>query len=249
MRVVLADDEIYGLKRLKAACLSIDAIEIVGEARSGTELLALAEELTPDIVITDIQMPGMTGVEAVLQISSPRPEVVFVTAHDQFALIAFEIDVADYLMKPVMVDRLKESVTRAARRRRMAAAERQEGAANGYSRLASESGKDVGIWVPSRNGRSRVAADAIDWIEAAGDYAMIHTAVRSYLLRATMGALETELAGTGIRRVHRCALVRTTKIVELNRTGRSLSITLADGAVIQVGGSYLANLKIELGLE
>ena len=245
MRVVLADDEIYGLKRLKNACLAIDFVDVVGEAQSGTELLSLIEQHKPDCVVTDIEMPGISGVEVVLQIPHPRPEVIFVTAHDQFAVAAFELDVAHYLMKPIMADRLREALTRAARRRSNPGGEPPPSA---EASDADASPSDIGIWVPTKNGSVRVPAETIDWVEAAGDYALIHTPYRSHILRTTMGTLETQLASAGIKRVHRCALIKTSNIVEILRTGRSYSVALKDGALIQVGGSYVENLKSYLGI-
>ena len=108
---------------------------------------------------------------------------------------------------------------------------------------------DNGFWVPERNGQRRVPIDAIDWIEAARDYVLLHTDVRSHLLRTTMAALEKKLAGSRLLRVHRSAFVRPDKVAEVKRANRSLTLVLSDGASVQVGPIYVSAVKAALNLE
>ena len=103
--------------------------------------------------------------------------------------------------------------------------------------------------MPERSGRRWVPIDSIDWIEAARDYVLLHTDLRSHLLRITMAALEERLAGSQLVRVHRSAFVRPDRVEEVNREGRSLSLVLTGGAEVQVGPSYVAATKAALGLE
>ena len=103
--------------------------------------------------------------------------------------------------------------------------------------------------MPERHGQRRVPIEAIDWIEAARDYVLLHTELRSHLLRITMAALEERLAGSPLLRVHRSAFVRPDRVSEVKREGRSLALVLADGAEVQVGPSYIAATKAALGLE
>jgi DNA-binding LytR/AlgR family response regulator len=254
MRVLLVDDEALALDRLRTFFSDIEGVEVVGQARDGDEALEQIRALTPDLVILDIQMPGRNGLRAAADIEvEPRPEIVFVTAHEHYAPDAFDVDAADYLLKPVRFDRLRQAVERARRRRHIREqAERAGKLQEEVSTLRSGSFApaldDNGFWVPERDGQRRVPIEAIDWIEAARDYVLLHTNVRSHLLRTTMSALEEKLAGSPLIRVHRSAFVRPDKVVEVKRANRSLTLVLADGANVQVGPSYVEPLRAVLGL-
>ena len=255
MRVLIVDDESLALDRLRTFFGDIEGVQVVGQARDGDEAVSEIQRLTPDLVILDIQMPGRNGLRAAADIAvEPQPEIVFGTAHAHYAPDAFDVDAADYLLKPVRFDRLRQAVDRARRRRQMreqaqraghleeqVAALRAGGAAPGID--------DNGFWVPERDGQRRVPFDSIDWIEAARDYVLLHTSVRSHLLRTTMAALEEKLAGSALLRVHRSAFVRPDKVVEVKRLGRSLTLVLADGANVQVGPSYVNAVKGALALD
>jgi len=106
-----------------------------------------------------------------------------------------------------------------------------------------------GFWVPERHGQRRVPIEAIDWIEAARDYVLLHTDMRSHLLRITMAALEERLARTKLLRVHRSAFVRPDRVREVKKVGRSMALILTDGAEVQVGPSYDDAVRDALGLD
>jgi DNA-binding LytR/AlgR family response regulator len=242
MRVLLVDDEALALDRLRTFFADIEDTEVVGQARDGDEALTEIERLRPDLVFFDIQMPGRTGLRAAAELKvEPRPEIVFVTAHEHYAPDAFEVDAADYLLKPVRFERLRHAVDRARRRRQLRdQAERAgllEEQVNNLKGSQPAHAHDAGFWVPERHGRRWVPLDSIDWIEAARDYVLLHTAIKSHLLRITMSALEEKLAGSALLRVHRSAFVRPDKVVEVKRENRSLCLVLADGANVQVGPS------------
>ena len=255
MRVLLVDDESLALDRLASFFADIEGVEVVGRASDGNQALERIRELKPDLVIMDIQMPGKTGLRAAADIDvDPRPELVFVTAHEHYAPDAFEVDAADYLLKPVRFDRLRQAVDRARRRRAQRssaerAAELEAEVASLRGGTAVQPPGDDGFWIPERHGQRRVPLEAINWIEAARDYVLLHTELRSHLLRITMAALEERLAGSALLRVHRSAFVRPDRVVEVKREGRSLALVLADGAEVQVGPSYVAATKAALGLD
>jgi DNA-binding LytR/AlgR family response regulator len=252
MRALLVDDEQLALDRLCVLFADIDGVEIIGQARDGDSALAAIRELKPDLVILDIQMPGRSGLRTASEIEKEhRPEIVFITAHEQYAPDAFDVDAADYLLKPVRFDRLRQAVNRARRRREIAEqAKRADRLASEVEalRINASAATDAGFWVPERNGQRRVPLDAIGWIEAARDYVLLHTDTRSHMLRTTMAALEDKLAGTALVRVHRSAFVRPDKVAEVRRVNRAVTLVLTDGANVQVGPSYIETLSELLGL-
>ena len=254
MRVLLVDDESLALDRLSAFFADIEGVEVVGRAADGNQALERIRELKPDLVIMDIQMPGKTGLRAAADIDiDPRPELVFVTAHEHYAPDAFEVDAADFAEAGPLRS-LRQAVDRARRRRAQRssaerAAELEAEIASLRSGTAVQPAGDDGFWIPERHGQRRVPLEAIGWIEAARDYVLLHTELRSHLLRITMAALEERLAGSALLRVHRSAFVRPDRVVEVKREGRSLALVLVDGAEVQVGPSYVAATKAALGME
>lgn len=252
MRVLLVDDEALALDRLRVLFGDIEATEIVGQAQDGESAVAMAAEHHPDLVILDIQMPGRNGLWAAAEIArAGGTEVIFITAHEHFAPDAFDLEAADYILKPVRFDRLRQATERARRRRRIARdAERAGVLQSELESLRSHQhvAGDPEIWVPERDGQRRVPIESIDWIEAARDYVLLHTELRSHMLRITMAALEEKLAGSALVRVHRSAFVRPSRVVEVKRQQRTTCLVLSDGTSVQVGPSYVAAVEAALGL-
>ncbi|WP_093313628.1 LytR/AlgR family response regulator transcription factor [Sphingomonas jatrophae] len=255
MRVLLVDDEQLAIDRLETLFADVEGVEVVGRAQDGDEALASIKALTPDLVILDVQMPGRNGLSTAASIDvEPRPELVFVTAHEHYAPDAFEVDAADYLLKPVRFDRLRQAVERARRRRSIREAAERAGTLEAENAQLRSLGsppppsEEAEFWVPERHGLRRVPVDSITWIEAARDYVLLHTDTRSHMLRATMSALEQKLAGTPLIRVHRSAFVRPDQVSEIKRANRTTTLVLKDGAVVQVGPNYADTLESALGL-
>ena len=241
MRVLLVDDEPPALERLEAFFANMPDIEVVGTAANGLEANDKIAALAPDLVMLDIQMPELSGLAVAGALPfDKRPEIVFVTAFEHFAPDAFEVEAADYLLKPVRFDRLRQAVERARRR--------QAGRRAALEPVAVPSPYDDAIWVPTRTGQIRVPVESIDWIEATGDYAMLHTSLRSYLYRSTMSALAKRLDPGALMRVHRSAFVRLSKVAEVRRDGRWLvTLVLSDGAEVSVGPNYARAVVAALG--
>jgi two-component system LytT family response regulator len=236
LRTLLVDDEPLALERLRVFFRDIAGAEVVGTARDGREAAEAIERLKPDLALLDIQMPEQNGLRVAATLPpEDRPEIIFVTAFEQYAPDAFEVEAADYLLKPVRFDRLWQAVERAKRRKHLRAlAGRAEAAA------APEAGThEDGLWVPTRAGAVFVPVESIDWIEAQRDYVMLHTATRSHILRISMRALEDKLDPRQLMRVHRSAFARAANVVEVQRLGRTISaLVLRDGAIVQVGPNY-----------
>ncbi len=256
MRVLLVDDEPLALDRLKVGFDAISDVEVAGTASDGIEAVAQIRALRPDLVILDIQMPGRSGMEIArsLRPGEHRPEIIFVTAFERFAADAFEVEAADYLLKPVAFDRLRLGVERARRRRALRDAEGRVAELEAMRIDAPpvpvpEVPYDQGIWVPGRQGAVLVPVTTIDWIEAARDYVLLNTALKSHILRARMNDIEKRLDPALMLRIHRSHIVRIGAVVGVERPGKgALRVVLSDGAVLQVGPNYQAGVEAALKL-
>jgi DNA-binding LytR/AlgR family response regulator len=244
LKVLLVDDEPAALERLSALFAQIPNTRLVGVARNGREAGQAIAELSPDLVMLDIQMPELSGLALASQLPvEARPEIVFVTAFEVYAADAFAVEAADYLLKPVRFDRLRQAVERARRRRTLQRAFEQAEAAP-----VRDNDLD-GIWVATRQGHVRVAVSEIDWIEAAKDYVLLHTATRSHIHRITMSALEQGLDPNKMIRVHRSAFVSPDRVEAVNRLGKGLiALVLRDGVAVPVGPTYVKAVQARLGL-
>lgn len=243
LHVLLVDDEPLALRRLETLFGDIDDVEVVGTAATGDEAEAQIAKLRPDLVMLDISMPGKSGIRVAADLAAdPRPEIIFVTAFEQYAPDAFEVDAADYLLKPVRFDRLRQAVERARRRRTMRdAADRLAG--------APVEARDEAIWVQVASGNLRLPIAQIEWIEAARDYVLFHTSTRSYIHRISMAALEQLLGPEQLMRVHRSTFIRPALVNGVQRLGKGLiALEMQDGAVVQVGPSYVKAVLDRLGL-
>lgn len=246
LKVLLVDDEPAALERLTALFDQIPDAELVGLARNGREAAQAIADLSPDLVMLDIQMPELSGLALASELPAEhRPEIVFVTAFEVYAADAFAVEAADYLLKPVRFDRLRQAVERARRRRTLRKVFEQAEAATAPVR---ESDLD-GIWVATRQGHVRVAVAEIDWIEAAKDYVLLHTATRSHIHRITMNALEQGLDPNRMIRVHRSAFVSPDRVEAVSRLGKGLiALVLRDGVAVPVGPTYVKAVQARLGL-
>src|SRR5687767_9785978 len=171
LRVLVVDDEPPARRRLCRLLASLPGVVVVGQAGDGGGAIALAIELRPDVLLLDIQMPAPSGLDVVNRLPDPRPHIIFVTAFDRFAVRAFELQAMDYLLKPVTAARLAEALSRA--------------------RKGSHAPTGVLQRIPvKRAGRiDLVDATTIEWIEAADNYAVIHTAAGRYVIRETLSGL------------------------------------------------------------
>lgn len=245
LKVLLVDDEPAALERLSALFAQIPDTKLIGVARNGREAGQAIAELTPDLVMLDIQMPELSGLALASELpAETRPEIVFVTAFEVYAADAFAVEAADYLLKPVRFDRLRQAVERARRRRTLQKAFEQQEVATPIR----DNDLD-GIWVATRQGHVRVAVSEIDWIEAAKDYVLLHTATRSHIHRITMSALEQGLDPARMIRVHRSAFVSPDRVEAVNRLGKGLiALVLRDGVAVPVGPTYVKAVQARLGL-
>ncbi|PZQ62548.1 MAG: DNA-binding response regulator [Phenylobacterium zucineum] len=240
IRTLLVDDEPLALDLLRLECARIPHAEVVGEATDGAEALRAIAELKPDMVLIDIQMPVLNGLSVLRDQVGWRPQFVFVTAHANFAVDAFDLEAADYLVKPVRPDRLARAFDRVRRKLLTHAA--------AGVRPAEEDGADA-IWVSGREGYVRVPLADIDWIESDRDYVLIHTGGRSHILRATLTSIAQRLDPRVFVQARRSALIRLAAIRGVHRIRRGLlELALSDGARVRVSRGHTAEVKTALGL-
>lgn len=235
MRVLVVDDEPLARERMRTALERMPEIEIEGECADGFEAVAAILERGPDLVLLDIQMPGLDGFGVVERVGPDQmPAVVFVTAFDRYALQAFEVHALDYVMKPFDPARFEAAVGHGAEQvrmrrvgqagRRLAAMMRElpPGLEPTGGRYASR------ILVREGEGYGFVETGRIDWLEAAGNYVRLHAGERSWLIRATLGAVQESLDPGRFVRIHRSTIVNVDRIREIQPW---------------VGGDYIAILK------
>ncbi len=238
MRTLIVDDEPLAVERMQILCARIPALSVVGAASDGAAALRLCEALAPELVLLDMTMPEVDGLGVArgLAKQSPRPAVIFVTAHDHFAVEAFDCDAVDYVLKPVAQDRLERAVERALARQDTAAP------AAATSLWIEE------FWVPHRSELVRIAAGDIDRIDAERDYVRLHVGARNYLLLHTIQRLEDRLDPERFIRLHRSTIVRRDRIAGLKHDGLGVwSAQLVDGELLRIGRTYLAKAKAMAG--
>ena len=239
LRVLVVDDEPLAVERLQLLLARCEGVSVVGTANDGEAALRIAEAVRPDLVLLDIAMPGMDGIDVAraLSASNLSPAVIFATAFDNFAVAAFDIAAVDYLMKPVQLDRLQRALERA-RGRQGAAPE----AAKPASAFVDE------FWVPDHSGLVRIAARDIERITAERDYMRLHVGRRSWLIHRTIAKLEEDLDPALFIRVHRSVILRRDTITGLYRDeGGSWIARLADGGEQRIGRSYADDVKALTG--
>lgn len=239
MRVLVVDDEPLAREGVRARLAAYADLRWVGEAGDGDEALRAMEELRPDLVFMDVQMPGISGIDA-LRYMEPdrRPLVILLTAYEQFAVDAFALHALDYLLKPIDDQRFREALDRAraaVRHRGLA------GAAQGEHERVERFSVRVGLRTVI------VEASDIDWIEASGDYAGIHVGPQVHLLREPLHQLSLRLDPQRFLRIHRSTIVRLDRVVELEvLPNRDCMLRLKDGTPLRASRTYIDQLRAAL---
>ncbi len=241
LRTLLVDDEPLALERMQVICARVPGIQVVATAADGSEALERIADTQPDLILLDMTMPELDGlaVARVLAARHQRPAIIFVTAHDSFAVEAFDLEAVDYVLKPVTPERLERAIARALARR-------GERPTEGGNWLAE-------FWVPHRSELLRIAAADVERIDAERDYVRLHIgqqdgSSRSYLLLQTVSGLEARLDPEQFIRLHRSTILRRDRITGLRHDGLGVwSAELGDGTSVRIGRTYLAKAKAMAG--
>jgi len=249
LKVLIADDEPLARERLRFLLSSDGEIEIVGDCRNGREVLAALKEKRVDVLFLDIQMPGRGGFDVIEQIGTTHmPVTVFVTAHNEYALRAFDIHVLDYLTKPIEPERLRTTLARA-----------KERIASNAALLTQEQLKSVLASLENGNYQTKgypkrllvhsgakdlfVNVEDIEWIEAADYYSCLHVGTKNLMLRETIKQLATTLDPQKFVRIHRSVIVNVEHLQEIIREGQSEnSVVLTNGQRLKMSKTGWQNL-------
>jgi two-component system response regulator AlgR len=235
LRTLIVDDEPLAIERLQILTGQQDGIALVGTASDGASALRMVDALMPDLVLCDIAMPDLNGLEVAAAIESLEnpPAVVFVTAFDRYAVAAFDVAAVDYLLKPVSPDRLNRALSRV---REWRATDR--GLTRQKSKWINE------FWVQNRGEMLRIDAAQVDLIEAERDYMRLHVGARSWLIHQTIKSLEARMNPDQFMRIHRSKMIRREGIVGLKHHGDGAwSVDLGEGGVHRIGRTYLHDVK------
>jgi two-component system LytT family response regulator len=260
---VIVDDEPLAIEGLKLRLQKISDIDIVGEAQDGDAAIALCQELEPDVIFIDLQLPGINGLEVVQAIQSDiMPLVVFVSAHSEYAVDAFELNAIDYILKPANLGRLQQSIERV--RARLSPESKEQEKFKLLQALGKTSGlpiNELEQWLESDqplpastqkeliiknadNEKVFVPMDTIQWIDAAGDYMCVHTQNENYIVRITMKKLSSQLDPQMFQRIHKSTVVNINCIERIQSLRNNQSIVdLGNNVRLKVSRNYHAAIQ------
>ena len=242
IRTLIIDDVSLARERLKRCLAGDPEIAIVGECDNGQKAIADIRSLTPDLIFLDVEMPALDGFGVLEALREERtPAVIFVTAYNEYAIQAFEVNALDYLLKPVDCERLDKAVERA--KSRLAQSNRDDKLDSRFRALLediSTGPKFVKRLTIKLTGRTiLLPTDEIDWVETHGNYVKVHAGRESHLIRGTMQSLEMKLNPEKFVRVHRSAIVNVEKIKEIYpRSNGDQDLVLHNGQQLMLSRHY-----------
>ncbi|MFL6463395.1 MAG: LytR/AlgR family response regulator transcription factor [Bryobacteraceae bacterium] len=246
LTALVVDDEPLAREGLRLLLSEDGEFSAIHEAKNGREAVEAIQTLRPDLVFLDVQMPEGDGFYVVREIGPDQmPAIVFVTAHDRYAIQAFEINAMDYLLKPVTAARFQQTLQRSKTRlRSQPAGDANRQILQLLETIAAPPRYIKRMAVRSAGKTVFVDVEEIDWIEAAENYVQLHTARTAHLLHVAMNTLEQSLDPALFLRIHRGVIINTKRIKELQpATHGEFFITLHNGVRLQSSRMYSAKLK------
>ena len=239
MRTVIVDDEALARERIRTLLAGWDDIDLVAECASGREAVAAVRKLRPALLFLDIQMPELDGFGVLQALPAPyRPEaIVFVTAHDRFAVHAFDVNAIDYLLKPYTAERFNAALERA--RARLGDRSRRAEIDKLLESVAARTAVPERLTIRSRNGVQFVPVHDVDWLEADRNYTVLHLGTQALRIRETISELEDRLGAAGFVRVHHSVIVNADRIFRLEPWAHGeYVIVLRNGTKVISGRGY-----------
>jgi two-component system LytT family response regulator len=235
IRIVIADDESPARDKLQRWLGGLSDLEIVACAEDGLKAAAAIDQLQPDVVFLDIQMPGLNGLEVAAQLEQQTaPLIVFVTAYDEHAVKAFDLNAVDYLLKPYDKERLLKAIARV---RDRLSDRRSRSPAVATAR--AQTGSSERLLVPEGERLQLIDSGSIDWLEADDNYVHVHTASRNYLLRRTLQDLLVQLGEQRFARIHKSAAVNIAAIASLTPLFKGdYELSLRNGVALRLSRRY-----------
>jgi two-component system LytT family response regulator len=253
LRVVIVDDEDLARRGVRTRLERLSDVDIVAECSNGRRAIDAIRRSSPDLVFLDVQMPGKTGFDVIEEVGwETFPYVIFVTAHDRYAIQAFEVNALDYLLKPIDDERFDLAFQRArdtlARDRDRDLGQRLAAALGDFGATGPGAKQADRIVVRSAGRVVFIKISEIDWVEAAGDYVTLHVGKKSWLLRETIAEMDRKLQSKGFTRIHRSAIVNTERIGEMHPLDNGeYRLLLRDGTELKLSRSYRHQLQGLLG--
>jgi DNA-binding LytR/AlgR family response regulator len=230
MKSVIVDDNKMARMALKQLVTQVPSLELVAECNDAAEALDILSSNQVDLLLLDIEMPGMTGLDLIKKLGNNKPLIVFTTAKKEYAVEAFELNVVDYLVKPIALPRLKQAVDKA-----------QETLDSNKQELKVE--EQGFVFVKDNGVLKRIAIDDILFLEAMGDYVKVHTPQKFHVVHATLKSIEEKLPSSKFIRVHRSYIVAINKIDYIQEGTISIGKTS-----IPVADTHKSNLNKRLNL-
>jgi two-component system, LytTR family, response regulator len=253
VRTLIADDEELGRERLVRLLTAQPEIELVAQCGDGAQAVGAIQEHKPDLIFLDIQMPELDGFAVLDAINvDPMPVIVFVTAHDKFALKAFEVHAVDYLLKPFDRERFQSALNRAleqVKHRERGNTEQSEAQTAALAEALSPPSKPIERLAIKSDGKiTLVKTSEISWLQAAHNYVEIHEDKKTHLLRGTITAIETRLPAEKFVRISRSVIVNVDRVKELQpQFYGDYTVTLHDGTKLTLSRRYRSKLP-QLGV-
>jgi two-component system LytT family response regulator len=247
MRILIVDDEVLARAYLIEQLSAVDDVEVVGEAANGFDAVKMAEDRPCDLMLLDVQMPKLSGFEVMELLAARAPAVIFVTAHDEFAVRAFQVHAVDYLLKPVEPARLQQALERA--RERLRNPSPHQVAVSNQVAIAA---RPPGQWlerVVIREGAHVhvVGTHTLDFIETQDDYLVMVAGGKRYRKQQTLTQLESQLDPSQFVRIHRCYLLNVERIARIEPYAKdSWQVFLRDGSHLPMSRSGYQRLRTVL---
>lgn len=249
IRVLIVDDERLAREKVRMLLASDPDVEIAGEAANAAEAVAAIRREKPDLVLLDIGLPGENGFDVIRRLKGQKlPSIIFITAHDEYAVKAFEVAAVDYVLKPIDRRRFAEAIRRVK--------ERDGGTEERVLRLIEKAlaHRDARrleqFVVKARDKTFLIPFSEVDWIAAEGKYVRVHTGGASHLVRQSMNEVEERLDARRFLRIHRGTIVNVKRIAEMNRGfGGGLFVVLRDGTRLTMSRRFRTQIREMTGLD